>query len=139
MAAKKNETPNTWTFYDGFAKAVEMLPNATAKASFVYDLYKYGSWGIEPTFGWATDPAVKMAVEMAWQIATPSIDKNIKDRKNGKKGGRPKKNQADMPTLSFEQPMIEQAALAADAMGEPIPDAVVDMLASNIYEEVEVW
>jgi len=131
MAAKKNQEPTTWTFYDGFAKAVEMLPNATAKASFVYDLYKYGSWGIEPTFGWATDPAVKMAVEMAWQIATPSIDKNIKDRKNGKKGGRPRKTEI--------AETVEQAALAADAMGEPIPDAVVDMLASNIYEEVEVW
>ena len=131
MAAKKNETPNTWTFYDGFAKAVEMLPNATAKASFVYDLYKYGSWGIVPNFNWATDPAVRMAVEMAWQIATPSIDKNIQDRKNGKKGGRPKKTEI--------AETVEQAALAADAMGEPIPDAVVDMLASNIYEEVEVW
>ena len=131
MAAKKNETPNTWTFYDGFASAVELLPNATAKASFVYDLYKYGSWGIEPNFNWATDPAIRMAVEMAWQIATPSIDKNIKDRKNGKKGGRPKKTEI--------AETVEQAALAADAMGEPIPDAVVDMLASNIYEEVEVW
>jgi len=132
MAAKKtNKKPENWTFYDGFAKAVELLPTQAAKAAFVFDLYQYGSWGIEPTFGWATDPAVKMAVEMAWHIATPSIDKNIKDRKNGKRGGRPKKTEI--------AETVEQAALAADTMGEPIPDAVVDMLASNIYEEVEVW
>lgn len=128
---KKNGNPTTFTFYDGFAEAVEKLPDNRAKACFVYDFYNFGAWGIEPTFAWAKDPMLKIAVEMAWSIAVPSIEKNIKDRKNGKKGGRPRKQKTDVSDT------FSQAAMAAEQLYEPIPDEVICMI-EPYCEEIEV-
>lgn len=135
MAARKEGTPNTFTFYDGFASAIEALPDAKTKACFVYDFYNYGAWGIEPTFAWATDPMVKMAVEMAWHIAAPSIEKSIQNHKNStkppapgkKKRGRPRKNPI---------PVVDDV----DAFASEIPDHIIDAMAETaMMEEAEVW
>ena len=129
---KKEGKPSSFTFYDGFAEAVEKLPDNRTKAAFVYDFYQFGAWGIEPTFAWATDPMLKMAVEMAWSIAVPSIEKNVKDRKNGKKGGRPRKNKTEVADT------FTQAAIAAEQLYEPIPDEVIAMI-EPAYDEIEVF
>lgn len=135
MAARKKEgTPNTFTFYDGFASSVELLPDAKTKACFVYDFYNYGAWGIEPNFNWATDPAIRMAVEMAWRIALPSIDKSVQNHKNStkppapgkKKRGRPRKNPA---------PVVDDV----EAFASEIPDEIIDAMYDTAMTEAEVW
>lgn len=148
MAKKtKQQTPTSFTFYDGFATAIEQLPNNQLRALFVWDFYRYGSWGVEPTFDWAKDPMVKMAVQMAWDIALPSLDKSIQNHKNGKKGGRPKKSKPktdDTITVATDLNVdisgetLTQAAWAAEQLYEPIPDEVIAMI-EPACKDVEVF
>ena len=147
MAKKtKQQTPTSFTFYDGFATAIEQLPSNQLRALFVWDFYRYGSWGVEPTFDWAKDPMVKMAVQMAWDIALPSLDKSIQNHKNGKKGGRPKKSKPktdDTITVATDLNVdisgetLTQAAWAAEKLYEPIPDEVIAMI-EPAHEDMEV-
>lgn len=150
MAKKtKQQTPTSFTFYDGFAEAIEQLPNNQSKALFVWDFYRYGSWGIEPTFEWANDAGVKMAVKMAWNIALPSLDKSIQNHKNGKKGGRPKGSKNKPKTddtievatelnVDISGETLTQAAWAAEKLYEPIPDEVIAMI-EPAREDMEVF
>ena len=138
MAKKKNDKPTTFTFYDGFSDSIERLPDFYSKACFCYDIQQYGAWGVEPTFQWAKDDATRMAVEMAWSIAVPSIKKSVQNHKNSNKPPKPGSRRRGRPRKDEVEKTIEQAAMAAEYMSDDIPDEVIDMIAP-IYDEIEVF
>lgn len=75
------ESKKAFLFYESYYRAAESM-NAKDKASFVLALCAYIFDDIEP--------GLKGTAKVAWLLTKPVVDSDIKRRKDGKKGGRPK-------------------------------------------------
>lgn len=78
---------DSFVFYSTFLDAIYTLPSQRAQFRAMRTILEYGCYGIEPDYD-------KKDVALApFHVAKPNIDSAKKNRKNGKKGGRPPKKQ----------------------------------------------
>lgn len=79
-----NVSHGSFVIFDSFYKASKLLPNNDDKAMFFDAMCEYGLHGKNKKL----PPNIQMLIE----VVKPLIDSNLEKRKNGNKGGRPKKN-----------------------------------------------
>ena len=76
----------SFVIFDSFYKASKLLPNNDDKVMFFDAMCEYGLY--------SKNKKLPANIQMLIEIVKPLIDSNIEKRKNGNKGGRPKKNVA---------------------------------------------
>lgn len=103
---EEKEEAKAFLFYESYYRAARKM-NVKDKAAFVLALCSYVFDDIEPKLSGAAD--------IAWDLTRPTLDANLKRRKAGRKGGRPKaKTQtngyAETETIGYEKekPMVMQ-------------------------------
>lgn len=104
---EEKEEAKAFLFYESYYRAARKM-NVKDKAAFVLALCAYVFDDIEPKLSGAAD--------IAWDLTRPTLDANLKRRKAGRKGGRPKaKTQtngyAENETNGYEKekPMVMQS------------------------------
>ena len=74
---------DAFTFFSSYYDGASLMDEADRK-DFIVGLIDFAFTGKEPNF--SGDRA-----KMAWEFVKPSVEAGVKNRVNGKKGGRPKK------------------------------------------------
>lgn len=104
--SKKQNDENSFVFYRSFYDVVNLIPDAAMRCRAYTAICEYGFYGVEP----AEDEDV--LVKMVFTQAKPQIDANNKRRENGKRGGAPRKTNAEPKGNHAEtkaEPMVNQS------------------------------
>ena len=104
--SKKQNDENSFVFYRSFYDVVNLIPDAAMRCRAYTAICEYGFYGVEP----AEDEDV--LVKMVFTQAKPQIDANNKRRENGKRGGAPRKTNAEPKenhTETKAEPMVNQS------------------------------
>jgi len=80
---KKTYNLGSFIFYDSFFKATEVLTDEQA-LEFYNSIFTYGLYKEEMD--------LSLAIQPLFALVKPQLDSNYKKRKDGKKGGRPRKS-----------------------------------------------
>lgn len=103
---EEKEEAKAFLFYESYYRAARKM-NSKDKAAFVLALCSYVFDDIEPKLIGAAD--------IAWDLTRPTLDANLKRRKAGRKGGRPRakvktNGYAENETIGYEkeEPMVMQ-------------------------------
>ena len=80
---KKTYNLGSFIFYDSFVKATEVLTDEQA-LEFYNSIFTYGLYKEEMD--------LSLAIQPLFALVKPQLDSNYKKRKDGKKGGRPRKS-----------------------------------------------
>lgn len=78
---------DSFVFYNSYAEAVLLLDSAESQMRTLKAIWDFAFRGIEPKAG-----ALSKTEQIIYSMAKPTIEASIRSYENGKKGGRPSKN-----------------------------------------------
>ena len=130
-----NAERDSLIFYRSFAKAIKRLPEAE-QLKALWAIVDYGLDG--------TEPEEEGLYMVAYDMAKPQIDANIKRKNDGKKGGRPSKktsgyeNEENIKTSGYEngKPNVNVNVKEKENIKELCPELETSTPASPTFAQI---